>query len=148
MDDQLEAISRLLSPCGDGVPQGIEGAVAVISRMLPSSGATSGPHHRLQLTVEDFAQHVHDDWRVGKQQCDNGFLLFASKEDRQFAISMVSATMPHAPHCCVKSTTCHACNSGGMGAFMVLCLLRSVKQTDRSSGVTFPSEARDEAYGS
>lgn len=109
MDDELDAISSLESPCG-----GIEGGVAVVSRMRSSplaeeegSGevSSSGPKKKRSMpgsglglglglgsggvTAEGFARGVHDSWRVGKKDCDNGFLLVASREDRSFAISVV-----------------------------------------------------------
>ena len=111
MDDELDAISGLESPCG-----GIEGGVAVVSRMRSSPLAeaegtadvsSSGPKKKRSMpgsglglglgsggggggvTAEGFARGVHDSWRVGKKDCDNGFLLVASREDRSFAISVV-----------------------------------------------------------
>ena len=100
VDDELDAISALESPCG-----GVEGGVAVVSRMrssplveeegktgvlsslkkrsMPGSGSDDG------VTAESFARGVQDSWRVGKKDCDNGFLLVASREDRSFAISVV-----------------------------------------------------------
>lgn len=90
-DDQLDTISKLLTPCGDEA-QGVEGGVAVISRMLPAAEEMGGSHKQvLYADAQDFARRVQDGWRIGKRECDNGFLLLASKEDRQFAISMVRA---------------------------------------------------------
>lgn len=78
--------------------EGIEGGVAVIRRMLPSSDEASSPGGRPQQpSAEEFARQVQDRWRVGKQGCENGFLLFASKEDRQFALSVVRASLRREP---------------------------------------------------
>ena len=107
VDDELDAISSFESPCG-----GVEGGVAVVSRMRSSPWAEkegsgdilnslkkrsmSGSGLGLGsgdggggVTAEGFARGVHDAWRVGKKDCDNGFLLVASREDRSFAISVV-----------------------------------------------------------
>lgn len=120
VDEQLEEISRLDSPCRqqdeDGqastIPQGIEGGVAIVSRLRPSQGLENqgssrrgGDHAngaglksaKKKLSelgggatiAEGFARGVHDSWRVGKKGCDNGFVLVASREDRSFAISVV-----------------------------------------------------------
>lgn len=81
---------------------GIEGGVAVVSRMLasPLGGAGgaginvrrkgSGVGGDEEITAEGFARGVQDSWRVGKRGCDNGFVLVASRDDRSFAISVVS----------------------------------------------------------
>lgn len=77
----------------------------VVSRMLPplpslppSRGTDGGigvgrsSRGGEAVTAESFARDVQDSWGVGKEACDNGFVLVASREDRSFAISVVSLT--------------------------------------------------------
>lgn len=105
METRLEAILTLESPCGGegGSKQHVEGGVAVVSRMLPSSSSNSFGKRKRKgngggggggggteaVSPEQFARGVQDSWRIGKKGCDNGFLLVASREDRSFAISVV-----------------------------------------------------------
>ena len=106
-------MSGLRSPCGDegDVPQGVEGGVAVVSRILASEGNGVNKKPRGILSVLErtrselegggvsadwFARGVHDSWRIGKHGCDNGFLLVASQADRTFAISVVSCAVKQA----------------------------------------------------
>lgn len=99
VDHELGGISKLESPCGGrNSSQRIEGGVAMISRMLPYPGAPvsgAGGGGGFPVEVEAFAQGVQDAWRIGKRGCNNGFLLFASKEDRNFAISVGSGLEPY-----------------------------------------------------
>ncbi|CAN0418312.1 unnamed protein product [Ascophyllum nodosum] len=104
-------MSGLRSPCGDegDVPQGVEGGVAVVSRILASEGNGVNKKPRGILSVLErtrselegggvsadwFARGVHDSWRIGKHGCDNGFLLVASQADRTFAISVGKGLEP------------------------------------------------------
>lgn len=106
VDHELGGISKLESPCGGrNSSQRIEGGVAMISRMLPYPGAPvsgAGGGGGFPVEVEAFAQGVQDAWRIGKRGCNNGFLLFASKEDRNFAISVVSTSFSHLIHLSVR----------------------------------------------
>lgn len=97
----MESIARLQTACGD-TTHNIEGGVAVVSQMRPAidsrhTGSAKAMRPKLHdsSTAESFARGVMDSWRVGKRGCDNGFLLFVSKEDRSFAIAVVSTAEPY-----------------------------------------------------
>lgn len=99
MDELLAEISELQSPCGgdDGDDeqgsspvQGVEGGVVVISRMLPDPEASANGRHGTRVDFEAFSNRIYESWGIGKRECSNGFLLFASKEDRNFAMVVVS----------------------------------------------------------
>ncbi|CAM9115636.1 unnamed protein product, partial [Choristocarpus tenellus] len=86
---ELEQISHLLSPCDEGDSQQyVEGGVAVVSRIDVTAMDDSTSEVQPHRVAEAFARNVQDAWRVGKQGCDNGFVLALSRDDRMFALSL------------------------------------------------------------
>lgn len=67
----------------------VEIAVVVIEQMDSSFEGSAGTFFRVDNNfLESFARKLHNYWGVGSKDCQNGVLIFLSKNDRNWFISV------------------------------------------------------------